>query len=254
MVPGQRPDAVRAEELRLVEHPGQHPAQPVLVEQREQPPAARRRQPGIGDAGAGAGWRAMKPARRRPGRGTARTSLGNTVAAAQRQQPDHRADLQRHGRCRRAAAARRRRSRPPRPTSRPGVEPARFIAAAIQSEVLEELLGLLHVTGSSSGQLERDLEHVLGRTAPSRRSRRPARGGRRSAAARSGRTRRCCPGRGSRPGRRCVRRGSLRLTHQVKFISSFWNALSSQSQVALAGAALLQLVDEERRPRRAPAG
>ena len=37
---------------------------------------------------------------------------------AQRQQPDHRADLEALGACRRAVAARRRRSRPPRPTCR----------------------------------------------------------------------------------------------------------------------------------------
>ena len=88
---------------------------------------------------------------------------------------------------------------------------------------------------------------------PSTRCRRPARGGRRWAAAASGRRRRCCPARGSRRRRGCRPSGSLRFTHQVKLSSSFWKPRSRKSRSRCPRGAG-HLVDAPARPRRAPAG
>ena len=82
-----------------------------------------------------------------------------------------------------------------------------------------------------------------GSTWPSSRCRRPVRCSRRWAAARCGRRRRCCPGPGSRPGKRCCPSASLRLTHQVKLSSSLWKMRSRNARSPLPRRFLLDLVD-----------
>ena len=71
-------------------------------------------------------------------------------------------------------------------------------------EVLGELQRHVLRSRDRSSPARRRFPSCSGRTAPSRRCRRPAPGSRRSAAARCDRTRRCCPGPGSRPRRRCA--------------------------------------------------
>ena len=75
-----------------------------------------------------------------------------------------------------------------------------------RDEVLEELGGDVLVGGIVPRQLERHGQHRRGSRTPSTPCRRPARGARRWAAASSGRTRRCCRGRGSRRRRGACRR------------------------------------------------
>ena len=87
-----------------------------------------------------------------------------------------------------------------------------------------------------------------GCTSPSRTSRRTAPACRRPAAARTGRRRRYCPCRGSRPRRRCRPRGSLRFTHQVKLSSSLVKTRSRNLRSPLPVAPLLRLVKAQRRP------
>ena len=73
------------------------------------------------------------------------------------------------------------------------------------------------------------------------------------AAAASGRRRRCCRARGSRRRRGCCPSASLRFTHQVKLISSFWNTRARNSAVALAARGRSSC-RRATPPRRAPAG
>ena len=108
--------------------------------------------------------------------------------------------------CRPGGAARRRRSRPPRPTARPPSRADVVGRGGDPGEVLEQRLRLLDVDRVVARQLERDLQHVLAVQRHPGGAVGLVDAGRRPAAARCGRTRRCCPGRGSRPGRCCGRR------------------------------------------------
>ena len=156
---------------------------------------------------------------------------------AERQQPHQRADLEPRG----AAVG-----QPQHvvveavllvPHARPS--PRRFMARGDPEEVLGELRGHVLVDRVVRRPARRRSRACSGRTAPSRRCRRPVPGGRRSAAARCGRRRRCCPARGSRPRRRSCPQRSLRLTHQVKFSSSLLEDALEEVQVALAAQRLL---------------
>ena len=85
---------------------------------------------------------------------TSRTTSSRTAAAA----PPCERTLRRW-RCRRAAAARRSRSRPPRPTCPPG--PRWFIAAAIQRKCSTNLTRPCPRRAGRGRELDGDLEHVL---------------------------------------------------------------------------------------------
>ena len=124
----------------------------------------------------------------------------------QRDQPDHRSHLQRE----------------PRAVRQPQrvVEEAVLVVPEIEvlalalmahrvadvEEVLPELARDVFVGRILARQLHRHRQQVERVHAPSSSCRRTARDGRRSAAAPSDRRRRCCRGRGSRPGRRCCLR------------------------------------------------
>ena len=82
-------------------------------------------------------------------------------------------------------------------------------------EPLEELQHEVLVGRGRARRAPTPAPACSGCRAPSTRCRRPARGCRRWAATRCGRTRRCCRGRGTRPRTR-LPLGSLRLTHHVK--------------------------------------
>ena len=139
-----------------------------------------------------------------------------TPAASSGMMPDHRPDLDRHDVAVGRDAAGRRRS-----PSASSHSPCCVDRVADRGEVLEEL----HAPGPSSGrcpvrlQDRRDRAPWRGRRTPSSRWRRTARACRPPAGA-SGRSGRCCPGRGSRPRTGSLPSASSRLTHQVKLTSS----------------------------------
>ena len=101
--------------------------------------------------------------------------------------------------------------------------------------------------GASSARLRS--RACSGRTAPSMPCRPPARDGRRSAAARCGRRRRCCRARGTRPRTRSCPARSLRFTHHVKLSSSFVERALEPVEVAAPAHRRLEPVGEDRRPR-----
>ena len=115
-------------------------------------------------------------------------------------------------------------------------------------EVLEELRRDVLVHGVVARQLQRDRQHAerveahpgravrLADVAGDRERRGPVE------------RRRCCRARGTRPGRRCGPRVSLRLTHQVKLRSSFWKIRAEEVAVRLAVHAPVDLVDAQGRP------
>ena len=118
-----------------------------------------------------------------------------------------------------------------------------FMACGDVEEVLEELGGDVLVGRIRRAPVPARWPACSGSTCAIQRCRRPARDAARRAAARCGRRRRCCPARGSRPGRRCCPSASLRLTHQVKFSSSLWKMRSRKSRSAVPVMRLLDLVD-----------
>ena len=216
----QGPQAVRGQELALVEQLGQEPLQPVRAGQAEQQPLVARL------PAQHARSRAACRGRHRPSRPRKSANCLPSVSACRRSSSlddrggehrddaDHRADLHRHrvpgrrdepvvveavGLVPQALAgpARRGWRRSARGTSAPG--PRRAAGR----------------TGSARWRWRPGRS----RRRPSSRWRRTAPGCRRPAGA-SGRAGRCCPGRGSRPRRRCCPPASSRLTHQVKLTSS----------------------------------
>ncbi len=104
------------------------------------------------------------------------------------------------------------------------------MASAMATKCSKNLEAMSSYAGSLGGQFQRHGQHGRRSRRPSRPCRRPARDVRRRAAAWSGRRRRCCPGRESRRRRGCCPSTSLRLTHQVKLISSFWNARARKTR------------------------
>ena len=145
------------------------------------------------------------------------------------------------GRC----AARRSRSRPPRPTG-----PASFSGGGDVGEVLEELRRHVLVGRVVLGEHERDLEQVRGSTSPSTPCRRTAR---------------ACPPTGSGaersngpmlsrprkpPSKTLLPSASLRFTHQVKLISSLWKIALEEVVVACRRRSRTPAAP----PTRAPAG
>ena len=126
------------------------------------------------------------------------------------------------------------------------------MAWAMERKCSKNLLAMSSYTGIVLREFERNFEQVERvHRHPARRVglfQVPARG----QAAGCGRRRRCCPARGTRPGRCCGPLSSLRLTHQVKFISSFWKHAFEELPVARVGRAALGLaldgVDAPRRP------
>ena len=227
----------------------------VLVDQRRDPPPLRVRPGQVRELGHDVREvpeRTPRPARASPGSARATSPLEHR-RRAQRQQADERAHLELDRPSRRASASRRSRSRPPRPTARRR-RSGGFIAMAIHTKCAMNFSAMSAYTGSCVGQLDRDLQHPLAV------QRHP--GGavglleraRRRAAAPSGRRSRCCRGPRKPPWKRLRSSGSLRLTHQVKLVSSRCEHARQELAVALAADLRLALVDEQRRPRASPAG
>ena len=100
-------------------------------------------------------------------------------------------------------------------------------------EMLEELRGDVLVNRIVPAPAPSRWRAWSGNRRPSTPCRRPARANCRRRAASSGRTRRYCRAQESRRRKDCGPAESLRFTHQVKFISSFWNALSRKREVAV---------------------
>ena len=224
---------------------------PVAAQQRQQPPLAaarlvparhQRRQVGAVVAG-------TTPAGGVNSGSCAEQLRLERLDGEQRDQADHRAHLAAAHARRRAGAARRSRTRPPRPTGRCRVAADVGHRLGDVQEVLEELGGDVLVDRVVQRQLQGDAHHVqavhrhpggaVGLVDDSRRS----------AAARCGRRRRCCPGRGSRPGRCCGPAASLRLTHQVKLSSSLWKTRSRKARSPLSPRCLRSIwKTRQRRP------
>ena len=179
------------------------------MDEREQAPLADARLGPAGDVAgqAPAGWSRNQLIRRRKS-GRLLIALGlEDLDGQERDQPRPASapGAGRPGPCR--SGARRSRSRP---TSSHSETPA--AAQVVEGpgdvqEVLEELGRDVLVDQVVAGPARGRSPACSGRTCPSRPCRRPGRGGPRRAAARRGRTGRCCPGRGSRPGRHWRRRG-----------------------------------------------
>ena len=247
MVPGDRADPVRAEELRLVEHPREHASQLGLGHQRRQPPARqppRRAGRGCSRAGPGAVRGTRASAART--RDTSRSPPGRS-ASPRRSAAGPRASAPRGGRwCRPGGAARRRRSRPPRPTSRRARRA--IIDVGDPQEVLDELEARGRRTPAGRARARARSRACSGRTGPSRRCRRPARACRRWAAARCGRTTPMLSRPRKPPSNRLLPSASLRFTHQVKLSSSLWKTRSRKSRSPSPRAASLEPVGEDRGP------
>ena len=169
----------------------------------------------------------------------------------QRQQPDHRAHAQRHAPVPVQHASGRSRSRPPRPTG-----PCRRACSSrrrSRRSARRTSTPCPRRPDLLARQLQRHRQHRARSRTPSTPCRRPARGARRSAAAASGRTRRCCRARGSRRRTGCCPSASLRFTHQVKLISSFWNTRARKAR-SRPPARRRSSCRRASTPRRAPAG
>ena len=205
VVAGQRPQAVGAEELVLVEHPRQHPAQLALVEDGQHPAAVHPRLAEVVDVLQELGH-GVEPA---PEPGEHVVADLDPVEAehrarAQRQEADDRPDLQALG--------------PPVGEAEHVVEePVLLVPQLVvvvadpvhgggdEHEVLGELDGHVLVHRVVLRRARGRCRASTARRTPSTRCRPTARGDRRSAAVRSGRRRRCCRGRGNPPRTRCGR-------------------------------------------------